>query len=390
MKRTARVASLVVPGALVLSGANAGEVTGLTTFTTGTPAKAAEVNGNFNAVKTAVDDNHARINALQTGIAAIDTRVTALEAVSDLLGPLMYGDGSAGDLVVTGSVTWGNSAAPPNLNFNNCTIQSGAELIVGGGLTLRCAGAFKNEGTLRVAASTPGGLIDIPKPGVVGTATFAPVQGDFPTVARLPAFDADGSYTDVITDGLGASGALKTYVISNLPSLRIGGSGGSGSVGLSGGAGGGLLKILVSGPLSNTGAIFADGTSGAGGGGGGVVVLASRSSVSNVGTISARGGAGDGSQNVRGASGGGGGGIIVLVAPSVVDSGSMDVSGGAGGSTGTPVNFAAYRAGGGGGGGSGGGGGRGAPLDGPTLIAGERGSDGFIIRLQLDRLFVVR
>jgi hypothetical protein len=390
MKRAALAASLAVPGALALSIANAGEVTGLTTFTAGTPAKAAEVNANFNAVKMAVDDNHARINTLQTGVAGIDTRITALESGSDLLGPLMYGDGSAGDLVVTGSVSWGNADAPPNLNFNNCTIQSGAELIVGGGLTLRCAGTFTNNGVLRVAAATPGGLIDIPKPGIVGTATFAPVQGDFPTVARLPAFDADGSYTGVVVDGLGASGTLKTYVLSNLPNLRIGGSGGSGSIGMSGGGGGGLLKILVNGPLSNTGAIFADGEPGAGGGGGGVVVLASRSSVSNGGTIAVRGGAGDGSQSVRGASGGGGGGIIVLVAPSVVNSGSTDVSGGAGGLTGTPVNSAAYRAGGGGGGGSGGGGGRGAPLDGPTLIAGEPGSDGFTLTLQQDPLFVVR
>src|SRR3569833_4494092 len=41
----------------------AGQVNNLTTFTTNTPAKAAEVNGNFGAVQTAVDDNDARINA---------------------------------------------------------------------------------------------------------------------------------------------------------------------------------------------------------------------------------------------------------------------------------------------------------------------------------------
>src|SRR3569623_699030 len=41
----------------------AGQVNNLTTFTPNTPAKAAEVNGNFGAVKSAVDDNDARINA---------------------------------------------------------------------------------------------------------------------------------------------------------------------------------------------------------------------------------------------------------------------------------------------------------------------------------------
>ncbi|MBC2714107.1 MAG: hypothetical protein HGJ92_02245 [Desulfobacteraceae bacterium] len=41
----------------------AGEVTGLTTFSSGTPAVASEVNDNFTAVKTAVDDNDAAITS---------------------------------------------------------------------------------------------------------------------------------------------------------------------------------------------------------------------------------------------------------------------------------------------------------------------------------------
>jgi len=51
----------------------AGQVTGLTQFTSGSPAKAAEVNGNFAAVKTAVDDNHARISTLETKLAKYGT-----------------------------------------------------------------------------------------------------------------------------------------------------------------------------------------------------------------------------------------------------------------------------------------------------------------------------
>ena len=43
----------------------ASEVTGLTSFTANTPAVAAQVNGNFTAVKTAVDNNHARITTLE-------------------------------------------------------------------------------------------------------------------------------------------------------------------------------------------------------------------------------------------------------------------------------------------------------------------------------------
>lgn len=45
--------------------ASAAEVSGLNTFSAGSPARASEVNANFDAVKTAVDDNHARLAALE-------------------------------------------------------------------------------------------------------------------------------------------------------------------------------------------------------------------------------------------------------------------------------------------------------------------------------------
>ena len=51
----------------------AGQVTGLITFTAGTPAKAADVNANFTAVKTAVDDNAAKL--AKFGTTALASRV---------------------------------------------------------------------------------------------------------------------------------------------------------------------------------------------------------------------------------------------------------------------------------------------------------------------------
>jgi Phage Tail Collar Domain len=51
----------------------AGQVTGLVGFSAGTPAKAAEVNGDFAAVKTAVDDNDARIAAVEAKLAKFGT-----------------------------------------------------------------------------------------------------------------------------------------------------------------------------------------------------------------------------------------------------------------------------------------------------------------------------
>ena len=71
------VASMAV---IAAQPALAGNVTGLTTFTAGTPAKASEVNGNFAAVKTAVDDNAGRIAALESAVSALQSMVATLQA----------------------------------------------------------------------------------------------------------------------------------------------------------------------------------------------------------------------------------------------------------------------------------------------------------------------
>jgi hypothetical protein len=49
------------------------------TFTAGTTARAADVNANFTAVKTAVDDNNTRITALQASVTALQATVTTLQ-----------------------------------------------------------------------------------------------------------------------------------------------------------------------------------------------------------------------------------------------------------------------------------------------------------------------
>lgn len=76
--------ALATLGLTVSHNALAGKVNGLTNFSPNTPALAAEVNGNFSKVKTAVDDNDTRIAALEQTITALQARIAALESNSVL------------------------------------------------------------------------------------------------------------------------------------------------------------------------------------------------------------------------------------------------------------------------------------------------------------------
>jgi hypothetical protein len=72
---------------LALSGAGqvlAGSVTIPNSFTSGSAALAAEVNANFDAVKSAVDDNDSRIAALVAQLDTLQTQVDAMDATVTL------------------------------------------------------------------------------------------------------------------------------------------------------------------------------------------------------------------------------------------------------------------------------------------------------------------
>ena len=74
MKKTSygiHVLAVLVTGILLSHTVRSSDVNGAVTFTANTTARASEINANFNAVISAVNDNHARITALES-----DTNLT--------------------------------------------------------------------------------------------------------------------------------------------------------------------------------------------------------------------------------------------------------------------------------------------------------------------------
>lgn len=266
----------------------------------------------------------------------------------------IYGNGSAGDLLVGTSSTLGAFAATGNYQFVNVTINGGVTLTVASGTIIRCTGTFRNNGTIVVSpgaaapndlfASNPGISLTGAEPGHVGTSGALVTGG------------AGGI-------GLGADQAVNVLYAP----VSAGGAGGAtGFVDFvsEAGEGGGSFIVLAQGALENAGLIQANGTSGpdfgGGGGAGGIVILASPTSITSSGSIEARGASGMPTSGVNiGAGGGGGGGIIHLIAPGI-SAGTLNVSGGTGG-TGAIVAMG-NRAAGGGGGACGGSGGRGGQM----------------------------
>jgi hypothetical protein len=106
-------------------------------FSSGMPARAAEVNANFSAVKMAVDDNNARMTALETQIATLQTSLTnANNTISTLQSDLTTANGTiailqsqisainnSGIMALDPYVTVANDSRGPIATFSGINLQ---------------------------------------------------------------------------------------------------------------------------------------------------------------------------------------------------------------------------------------------------------------------------
>ena len=119
--RTTR--ALLLGGMAVVAPVLAGELTIPNVFTANTPARAAQVNGNFEAVKGAVDDNDQRLTALQ---AAVDALAASLTCSPDT--PARFTDN--GDGTICDSETglmWEKKLAADGTEGGNCAAAAQAD-----------------------------------------------------------------------------------------------------------------------------------------------------------------------------------------------------------------------------------------------------------------------
>lgn len=249
----------------------------------------------------------------------------------------LFGDGSDGDVTITGTVTLSRE-----MLYNNLTVASGAVLDTAN-YRVWVRGTLTNYGVIHCDGYS------------ANSRYGAPRREAYMTFGRSGKGGAGGT-------GAGSAGGF-TYVLEGGLGGR-GGSGGSGSAGAGGSSPAGgypsgfprlrtLFDLMMMCFIRHRGLTDdypwgdvwcvdggcggggggGDGTNygGGGGGGGGIVWIAARKIINN-GTIRARGGNGY-SPTVGncGGGGGGGGGGIVLIYREKSGTGTCDVSGGLGG-----------------------------------------------------------
>ena len=322
------------------------KVTGLTgalsTLTTAIAAKQSAIQVQDEGQNLGTSGGTTVLNFTGAGVTATNGSGTVTVTIAGGgLQPLdqIYGDGSDGDLIVTGAV----SLTASNY-YNNLTVTGtgnlnvfGARLHVNGTLTVQSGGKIQCDG---LPGANNGAGSGLPAAGIIRGTSGAGSAGVFASSGGLNGNAATGNINDSAVNSTGVTakggngGGVGSFTggtgytpgsssFARKPSyfwqwgfavktignpFTGGGGGGSGASqgDLSGGGGGGASGMWIAArTVSNSGSITSNGgaggnattavgpgAGGGGGGGGGIVWLITKTAPGSVGTVTANGGAG--------------------------------------------------------------------------------------------------
>src|ERR1017187_6689650 len=241
---------------------------------------------------------------------------TLLICLALLLPVAVAAQGPTGDVIISTNTSWPTA----NYNVTSLTVQSGAALAIGGGSSVTVANGITVSGnssivlqatntTAQVNGTWQGAGVTLQAGSVqvdAGSSINADAQGYVSDAGPGATSGEGGSY-----GGAGGGGyAASLYGAAAMP-VDLG-SGGSRAQYV-GSNGGGAIRLIVSGTLTNNGTISANGeqvepSRGAGGSGGSVYVTTG--TLSGVGTFTANGGANT-TPSLSGSPAGGGGRVAI-------------------------------------------------------------------------------
>ena len=238
------VAGMFLGSSLAIAGA----VVGLNTFTAGTPAVANDVNANFTAIKTAVDDNNTRVNANIASLASNSSNIAnnagsipslqSASLVRTIVVKPVIGGGGLVDPVASGTalinavagITGSSSANNRwlvkletgvfDLGSQMLTLPDGVSLEgAGRGATMITSfiqsGTAPRSATVKVSGTSSISNLTV-KNTVIGVSNAAIAVSGATAVAKIYYVDASGG-TAVLTE----SGATLKVYNSNMAANRI-------------------------------------------------------------------------------------------------------------------------------------------------------------------------
>lgn len=225
-------------GVIILAVSNpvfAGEVSELTAFTAGSTAKASEVNGNFDAIRTAVNGSATDIQTLQGAVTGIQGDISTIQDAVETIQSTLTGSGQRVNLVTVTRADTQSGAYIYNKNPDARWIR--ITVIGGGGSGGGMAATTSNNGESAGGGGGGACIKVIQNQDVTSTVQVVVGAGGPPANGNNPGnAGGESSFGAYCVAGGGSGGGAGSQ--AGVASAGSGGVGQSGDFNFSGGDGG--------------------------------------------------------------------------------------------------------------------------------------------------------